>query len=140
MSRPHPMHGLGLPETGKSLLKHRFSPASLEFLDKNDHSLAPAVFASSSNSFPVSIVQVNGAGQREEYLLCFHGGSLRHLPHFGPGVPAWVCLDWGGAVGLQRRYRERGVSNPGSFRPPNQSPHMGQLHHLLSGERPALPS
>ncbi|XP_077016100.1 citron Rho-interacting kinase isoform X6 [Tamandua tetradactyla] len=43
-----------------------------EFLDKNDHSLAPAVFASSSNSFPVSIVQVNGAGQREEYLLCFH--------------------------------------------------------------------
>ncbi|KAK2102733.1 hypothetical protein P7K49_020400 [Saguinus oedipus] len=43
-----------------------------EFLDKNDHSLAPAVFAASSNSFPVSIVQVNGAGQREEYLLCFH--------------------------------------------------------------------
>ncbi|KAB1255406.1 Citron Rho-interacting kinase, partial [Camelus dromedarius] len=43
-----------------------------EFLDKNDHSLAPAVFASSSNSFPVSIMQVNGAGQREEYLLCFH--------------------------------------------------------------------
>nr|XP_004611271.1 unnamed protein product [Sorex araneus] len=43
-----------------------------EFLDKNDHSLAAAVFASSSNSFPVAIVQVNGAGQREEYLLCFH--------------------------------------------------------------------
>uniref|UniRef100_A0A5F8GTB1 Citron Rho-interacting kinase n=1 Tax=Monodelphis domestica TaxID=13616 RepID=A0A5F8GTB1_MONDO len=43
-----------------------------EFLDKNDHSLAPAVFASSSNSFPVTIVQVNSAGQREEYLLCFH--------------------------------------------------------------------
>ncbi|XP_017176133.1 citron Rho-interacting kinase isoform X26 [Mus musculus] len=43
-----------------------------EFLDKNDHSLAPAVFASSSNSFPVSIVQANSAGQREEYLLCFH--------------------------------------------------------------------
>ncbi|PNI57721.1 CIT isoform 4 [Pan troglodytes] len=43
-----------------------------EFLDKNDHSLAPAVFAASSNSFPVSIVQVNSAGQREEYLLCFH--------------------------------------------------------------------
>ncbi|XP_052611109.1 citron Rho-interacting kinase isoform X8 [Peromyscus californicus insignis] len=43
-----------------------------EFLDKNDHSLAPAVFASSSHSFPVSIVQANGAGQREEYLLCFH--------------------------------------------------------------------
>uniref|UniRef100_A0A2K6K611 Citron Rho-interacting kinase n=1 Tax=Rhinopithecus bieti TaxID=61621 RepID=A0A2K6K611_RHIBE len=46
-----------------------------EFLDKNDHSLAPAVFAASSNSFPVSIVQVNSAGQREEYLLCFHGES-----------------------------------------------------------------
>ncbi|XP_072456396.1 citron Rho-interacting kinase [Notamacropus eugenii] len=43
-----------------------------EFLDKNDHSLAPAVFASSSNSFPVTIVQVNSASQREEYLLCFH--------------------------------------------------------------------
>ncbi|GAB1290070.1 Citron Rho-interacting kinase [Apodemus speciosus] len=43
-----------------------------EFLDKNDHSLAPAVFAASSNSFPVSIVQANSAGQREEYLLCFH--------------------------------------------------------------------
>lgn len=43
-----------------------------EFLDKNDHSLAAAVFASASNSFPVSIVQVNSAGQREEYLLCFH--------------------------------------------------------------------
>uniref|UniRef100_A0A7N4NWL4 Citron Rho-interacting kinase n=1 Tax=Sarcophilus harrisii TaxID=9305 RepID=A0A7N4NWL4_SARHA len=43
-----------------------------EFLDKNDHSLAPAVFASSSNSFPVTIVQVNNASQREEYLLCFH--------------------------------------------------------------------
>ncbi|XP_075389489.1 citron Rho-interacting kinase isoform X6 [Tenrec ecaudatus] len=43
-----------------------------EFVDKNDHSLAPAVFASSSHSFPVSMVQVNGAGQREEYLLCFH--------------------------------------------------------------------
>uniref|UniRef100_A0A8C5LDX7 Citron Rho-interacting kinase n=1 Tax=Jaculus jaculus TaxID=51337 RepID=A0A8C5LDX7_JACJA len=43
-----------------------------EFLDKNDHSLAPAVFAASSNSFPVAIVQANSAGQREEYLLCFH--------------------------------------------------------------------
>ncbi|EDM13858.1 citron, isoform CRA_b [Rattus norvegicus] len=43
-----------------------------EFLDKNDHSLAPAVFASSTNSFPVSIVQANSTGQREEYLLCFH--------------------------------------------------------------------
>uniref|UniRef100_A0A8C8SYH7 Citron Rho-interacting kinase n=1 Tax=Pelusios castaneus TaxID=367368 RepID=A0A8C8SYH7_9SAUR len=43
-----------------------------EFLDKNDHSLASAVFASSTNSFPVSIIQVNPTGQREEYLLCFH--------------------------------------------------------------------
>ncbi|KAF5929243.1 hypothetical protein HPG69_019264 [Diceros bicornis minor] len=43
-----------------------------EFLDKNDHSLAPAVFAASSSSFPVSIAQVNSAGQREEYLLCLH--------------------------------------------------------------------
>ncbi|XP_043385002.1 citron Rho-interacting kinase isoform X7 [Chelonia mydas] len=43
-----------------------------EFLDKNDHSLASAVFASSTNSFPISIIQVNPTGQREEYLLCFH--------------------------------------------------------------------
>ncbi|XP_075070897.1 citron Rho-interacting kinase [Mixophyes fleayi] len=43
-----------------------------EFLDKNDHSLASAVFASSSNSFPIAIMQVNNTGQREEYLLCFH--------------------------------------------------------------------
>nr|XP_025039123.1 citron Rho-interacting kinase-like [Pelodiscus sinensis] len=46
-----------------------------EFLDKNDHSLASAVFASSTNSFPVSIIQVNPTGQREEYLLCFHGSN-----------------------------------------------------------------
>ncbi|XP_026574414.1 citron Rho-interacting kinase [Pseudonaja textilis] len=43
-----------------------------EFLDKNDHTLASAVLASSNNSFPISIIQVNPAGQREEYLLCFH--------------------------------------------------------------------
>ncbi|XP_061865694.1 citron Rho-interacting kinase isoform X1 [Colius striatus] len=43
-----------------------------EFLDKNDHTLASAVFAASTNSFPVSIIQVNPTGQREEYLLCFH--------------------------------------------------------------------
>ncbi|XP_078237740.1 citron Rho-interacting kinase isoform X14 [Pogona vitticeps] len=43
-----------------------------EFLDKNDHTLASAVFASSTNSFPINIIQVNPAGQREEYLLCFH--------------------------------------------------------------------
>ncbi|XP_019349282.1 citron Rho-interacting kinase isoform X3 [Alligator mississippiensis] len=43
-----------------------------EFLDKNDHSLASAVFAASTNSFPISIIQVNPTGQREEYLLCFH--------------------------------------------------------------------
>lgn len=57
------------------VLRPRVLPAFTEFLDKNDHSLAPAVFASSSNSFPVSIMQVNGAGQREEFLLCFHGES-----------------------------------------------------------------
>ncbi|NXL83055.1 CTRO kinase, partial [Alectura lathami] len=43
-----------------------------EFLDKNDHTLTSAVFAASTNSFPVSIIQVNPTGQREEYLLCFH--------------------------------------------------------------------
>lgn len=54
-------------------IKVFFSILFAEFLDKNDHTLASAVFAASTNSFPVSIIQVNPAGQREEYLLCFHG-------------------------------------------------------------------
>uniref|UniRef100_A0A6Q2WYE4 non-specific serine/threonine protein kinase n=1 Tax=Esox lucius TaxID=8010 RepID=A0A6Q2WYE4_ESOLU len=43
-----------------------------EFLDKNDVTLASAVFAASSHSFPISIIQVTQAPQKEEYLLCFH--------------------------------------------------------------------
>uniref|UniRef100_A0A4W3HT81 non-specific serine/threonine protein kinase n=1 Tax=Callorhinchus milii TaxID=7868 RepID=A0A4W3HT81_CALMI len=43
-----------------------------EFLDKNDLSLASALFAASSYSFPIAIAQVNGSGQKEEFLLCFH--------------------------------------------------------------------
>ncbi|KAK7916003.1 hypothetical protein WMY93_011764 [Mugilogobius chulae] len=43
-----------------------------EFLDKNDVTLASAVFAASSHSFPISIIQVTSAPQKEEYLLCFH--------------------------------------------------------------------
>uniref|UniRef100_A0AAY5L7C9 Citron rho-interacting serine/threonine kinase b n=1 Tax=Esox lucius TaxID=8010 RepID=A0AAY5L7C9_ESOLU len=43
-----------------------------EFLDKNDVSLASAVFAASSHSFPISIMQVTCTLQKEEYLLCFH--------------------------------------------------------------------
>ncbi|XP_013128821.1 citron Rho-interacting kinase isoform X7 [Oreochromis niloticus] len=43
-----------------------------EFLDKNDVSLAPAVFAASSHSFPIAIMQVASSMQKEEYLLCFH--------------------------------------------------------------------
>uniref|UniRef100_A0A3Q3X2J0 Uncharacterized protein n=1 Tax=Mola mola TaxID=94237 RepID=A0A3Q3X2J0_MOLML len=43
-----------------------------EFLDKNDVSLASAVFAASSHSFPIAIMQVAGSLQKEEYLLCFH--------------------------------------------------------------------
>lgn len=43
-----------------------------EFLDKNDPSLASAIFAASSHSFPIAIMQVNCIGQKEEYLLCFH--------------------------------------------------------------------
>ncbi|XP_029916742.1 citron Rho-interacting kinase isoform X3 [Myripristis murdjan] len=43
-----------------------------EFLDKKDVSLASAVFAASSHSFPISIMQVTGSMQKEEYLLCFH--------------------------------------------------------------------
>lgn len=54
-------------------IKVFFSIFFAEFLDKNDHTLASAVFAASTNSFPVSIIQVNPTGQREEYLLCFHG-------------------------------------------------------------------
>ncbi|CAF92350.1 unnamed protein product, partial [Tetraodon nigroviridis] len=43
-----------------------------EFLDKNDVTLASAVFAASSHSFPISIIQVTTAPQNDEYLLCFH--------------------------------------------------------------------
>uniref|UniRef100_A0A8C4GUF3 Citron rho-interacting serine/threonine kinase b n=1 Tax=Dicentrarchus labrax TaxID=13489 RepID=A0A8C4GUF3_DICLA len=46
-----------------------------EFLDKNDVSLASAVFAASSHSFPIAIMQVASSMQKEEYLLCFHGVS-----------------------------------------------------------------
>lgn len=46
---------------------------SAEFLDKNDVSLASAVFAASSHSFPIAIMQVASNMQKEEYLLCFHG-------------------------------------------------------------------
>uniref|UniRef100_A0A674E208 Citron rho-interacting serine/threonine kinase n=1 Tax=Salmo trutta TaxID=8032 RepID=A0A674E208_SALTR len=41
-----------------------------EFLDKNDVTLASAIFAASSHSF--SIIQVTQAPQKDEYLLCFH--------------------------------------------------------------------
>ncbi|XP_027023180.1 citron Rho-interacting kinase isoform X2 [Tachysurus fulvidraco] len=43
-----------------------------EFLDKNDVSLASAMFTASSYSFPIAIMQVSSAAQKEEYLLCFH--------------------------------------------------------------------
>uniref|UniRef100_A0A8C7HDW8 non-specific serine/threonine protein kinase n=1 Tax=Oncorhynchus kisutch TaxID=8019 RepID=A0A8C7HDW8_ONCKI len=42
------------------------------FLDKNDVTLASAIFAASSHSFPISIIQVTQAPQKDEYLLCFH--------------------------------------------------------------------
>uniref|UniRef100_A0A8C7Z5B9 Citron rho-interacting serine/threonine kinase b n=1 Tax=Oryzias sinensis TaxID=183150 RepID=A0A8C7Z5B9_9TELE len=51
-----------------------------EFLDKNDVSLASAVFAASSHSFPIAIMQVGTSMQKEEYLLCFHGTFERSLP------------------------------------------------------------
>ncbi|XP_061528857.1 citron Rho-interacting kinase isoform X4 [Phycodurus eques] len=47
-----------------------------EFLDKNDMSLASAVFAASSHSFPIAIMQVASSVQKEEYLLCFHEFAL----------------------------------------------------------------
>ncbi|XP_061762981.1 citron rho-interacting kinase isoform X1 [Nerophis ophidion] len=43
-----------------------------EFLDKNDMSLASAVFAASSHTFPIAIMQVASSMHKEEYLLCFH--------------------------------------------------------------------
>uniref|UniRef100_A0A8C7HF85 non-specific serine/threonine protein kinase n=1 Tax=Oncorhynchus kisutch TaxID=8019 RepID=A0A8C7HF85_ONCKI len=43
-----------------------------KFLDKNDVTLASAIFAASSHSFPISIIQVTQAPQKDEYLLCFH--------------------------------------------------------------------
>lgn len=129
-------------------------PAFTEFLDKNDHSLAPAVFASSSHSFPVSIMQVNGAGQREEFLLCFHGecGScpllMGALTAPQPrGRVLWAgrgpCT-WGGAVLL------RGVHGPGEYAvlhrqgprgAPAPPPGSSQVRRCRSlQERPALSS
>ncbi|XP_028312927.1 citron Rho-interacting kinase isoform X4 [Gouania willdenowi] len=43
-----------------------------DFLDKNDVSLTAAVFAASTHSFPIAIMAVSSALQKEEYLLCFH--------------------------------------------------------------------
>ncbi|KAJ8286440.1 hypothetical protein GJAV_G00039280 [Gymnothorax javanicus] len=43
-----------------------------EFLDKGDVTLASAVFAAATHSFPISIMQVNSAPQKDEYMLCFH--------------------------------------------------------------------
>ena len=57
-------------------LLYHVAPA--EFLDKNDVSLASAVFAASSHSFPISMVQVTSTQQKEEYLLCFHGDTYTH--------------------------------------------------------------
>lgn len=57
-------------------LSHRPGPGPAEFLDKNDLSLAPAVFAASIHSFPIAIMQVASVLQKDEFLLCFHGGSL----------------------------------------------------------------
>lgn len=50
-----------------------YASSTAEFLDKNDVSLASAVFAASSHSFPIAIMQVASSLQKEEYLLCFHG-------------------------------------------------------------------
>lgn len=62
-----------------------FEPSSsdsttAEFLDKNDVSLASAVFAASSHSFPIAIMQVASSMQKEEYLLCFHGAFMFTTP------------------------------------------------------------
>ncbi|KAJ8395640.1 hypothetical protein AAFF_G00031210 [Aldrovandia affinis] len=47
-----------------------------EFLDKGDVTLASAVFAAATHSFPISIMQVNSVPQKDEYLLCFHEFGL----------------------------------------------------------------
>ncbi|XP_035246530.1 citron rho-interacting kinase-like isoform X4 [Anguilla anguilla] len=47
-----------------------------EFLDKGDVTLASAVFAAATHSFPISIMQVNSAPQKDEYMLCFHEFGL----------------------------------------------------------------
>jgi hypothetical protein len=45
-----------------------------EFLNRNDPSLAYAMFgAAQDDSFPVAALQVAPVGQPEEFLLCFHG-------------------------------------------------------------------
>uniref|UniRef100_A0A3Q3IFG4 Citron Rho-interacting kinase n=1 Tax=Monopterus albus TaxID=43700 RepID=A0A3Q3IFG4_MONAL len=50
-----------------------------EFLDKNDVTLASAVFAASSHSFPISIIQVTTAPQKDEYLISSMTLSNFHL-------------------------------------------------------------
>ncbi|RXN20952.1 citron Rho-interacting kinase-like isoform X1 [Labeo rohita] len=78
-----------------------------EFLDKNDVSLASAVFTGSSHCFPISIVQVSSTPQKEEYLLCFHAFREPYLfvtyfnsldvieiqGHAALGPPSLVHLD-----------------------------------------------
>lgn len=58
------------------LLSHWTLKTAAEFLDKNDLSLASAVFAASIHSFPIAIMQVASVMQKEEFLLCFHGGGF----------------------------------------------------------------
>uniref|UniRef100_A0A3Q2CAF0 Citron rho-interacting serine/threonine kinase a n=1 Tax=Cyprinodon variegatus TaxID=28743 RepID=A0A3Q2CAF0_CYPVA len=58
--------------TRTSMVLQQLWSVFAEFLDKNDVTLASAVFAASSHSFPISIIQVTTAPQKDEYLLCFH--------------------------------------------------------------------
>lgn len=60
-----------------------------EFLDKNDVTLASAVFAASSHSFPISIIQVSSSPQKVEYLLCFHGACA--IAWCIGGWSVWLC-------------------------------------------------
>lgn len=72
-------------------INSRITSSPAEFLDKNDVSLASAVFAASSHSFPIAIMQVATSMQKEEYLLCFHGMLVLRFPNLN-AFPLTVCM------------------------------------------------
>ncbi|KAG7259604.1 hypothetical protein CRUP_002581, partial [Coryphaenoides rupestris] len=114
-----------------------------EFLDKNDVTLASAVFSASSHSFPISIIQVTKAPQKDEYLLCFH--------EFGVFVDAYGRrsrnddIKWS-RLPLSFAYREpylfvtyfNSLDTPLVRPPGHPQPALPGPGHLVGGHLPGL--